>query len=30
MKSLEAKIKRINLKKDYDEEDRYKIYFEGR
>ena len=26
MKSLEAKIKRINLKKDYDEEDRYRIY----
>ena len=27
MKSSEAKIKRINLKKDYDEEDRYRIYF---
>ena len=26
MKSSEAKIKRINLKKDYDEEDRYRIY----
>ena len=26
MKSSEAKIKRVNLKKDYDEEDRYKIY----
>ena len=29
MKSLEAKIKRINLKKDYDEEDRYKIYLKA-
>ena len=26
MKSTEAKIKRINLKNDYDEEDRYRIY----
>jgi len=26
MKSSEAKIKRVNLKKDYDEEDRYRIY----
>ena len=27
MKSSEAKIKRVNLKKEYDEEDRYRIYF---
>ena len=26
MKSSEAKIKRVNLKKDYDEEERYRIY----
>ena len=29
MKSSEAKIKRINLKKDYDEEDRYRIYLKA-
>ena len=29
MKSTEAKIKRINLKKDYDEEDRYRIYLKA-
>ena len=29
MKSSEAKIKRVNLKKDYDEEDRYRIYLKA-
>ena len=29
MKSSEAKIKRINLKKDYDEESRYRIYLKA-
>ena len=29
MKSSEAKIKRINLKKDYDEEERYRIYLKA-
>ena len=29
MKSTEAKIKRINLKKDYEEEDRYRIYLKA-
>ena len=29
MKSTEAKIKRINLKNDYDEEDRYRIYLKA-
>ena len=29
MKSSEAKIKRVNLKKDYDEEERYRIYFKS-
>ena len=29
MKSSEAKIKRINLKNDYDEEDRYRIYLKA-
>ena len=29
MKSTEAKIKRVNLKKDYDEEDRYRIYLKA-
>ena len=29
MKSSEAKIKRVNLKKDYDEEERYRIYLKA-
>ena len=29
MKSLEAKIKRVNLKKEYEEEDRYRIYLKA-
>ena len=29
MKSSEAKIKRVSLKKDYDEEDRYRIYLKA-
>ena len=29
MKSSEAKIKRVNLKKDYDEEERYRIYLKS-
>ena len=29
MKSAEAKIKRVNLKKDYEEEDRYRIYLKA-
>ena len=29
MKSSEAKIKRVNLKKEYDEEDRYRIYLKA-